>query len=242
MAARGVAEQRVGADAERDGRRGHARASRRARRRAPGGRAARFAVVDPRHGPAAVVRVQLGDRRAARRRSARTPTPARPARVATAALTTPPCVMAMAVPSSDGLRVEPAADPAQQRGQRLAAVRRGVRVGHPGTPRVGVDSRRKRRSGPAAEVALRERGSPTASTAPKAVSRRAAAGRHQAPRRRGSRSGNRAAASRPRGIQRLVGPEGRGANRVRRRVTDEQQPPHQAERGWAIVQRETSSG
>ena len=50
----------------------------------------------------------------------------------TAALTTPAWVIAIAVPVPRRLRREPGTDARQQRGQGLAAVGRGVRVGHPG--------------------------------------------------------------------------------------------------------------
>ena len=78
----------------------------------------------------------------------------------TAALTTPPWVIAIAVPSSAACSSSHARTRASSAVRRLAAVGRGVRVGHPrahaGRVRRGDLAQRPAR--PGAEVALGQRG------------------------------------------------------------------------------------
>ena len=144
----------------------------------------------------------------------------------TAALTTPPWVMAI-VSVQRSLLLQPRAYASEQRRQGLAAVGRGVGVGHPGldSGRVLRGELRQRPAGPGTEAALGQRGLDGAHGQPRGGLGRAP-GRKISTSPRGSRAARRSAASMPATIQDFVGSERGRANRGRGGVTHEQQPPH----------------
>ena len=157
-----------------------------------------FAVVHAGDGPAAVVGVELGDRQGgdvdAPERARRGVQRGHDRGLDHAAV-------------GDGdrgavqrrLLRQPRAHAGEQRGQGLAAVGRGVRVGHPGLHRGRVLSGelRQRPAGPGAEVALGQRGIDGATVNPAAVWSRAPGRRDQHVDRGGAAQRRRAAASTP---------------------------------------------
>ena len=144
----------------------------------------------------------------------------------TAALTTPPWVTAIAVPSSVDLFLEPGGDACEQCGQGLAAVGRGVRVGHPGAEVGGVDVG-EGQAGPGAEVALGE----LPDDAGRAEVRGGLDGAaHRADEDLAAgQAGAQACGALATGVVEVfVGAERGRADGGRRAVAHEQQPPHQA--------------
>ena len=163
-----------------------------------------------------------------------------PSAATIAALTTPPWVMATARPSARRLLVEPRRHPCRERAQRLAAVRRGVGVGQPGSRRgrlqarpASAPPRLRSRTRPARARAPgpgpRPRPSP-GSAGPGCTARRRGRQHERRPRRRGRRTSSAL----------VVAREGRRAGGRRGRVPHEHEAPHAVLRSFGTAS--TSSG